>query len=132
MKNTQKILLLVLLTLSTKLHAADVTATTSYEGDTFNFELSGQKNWDYDLKRVKANGQTKVQLYVKTTDQATINQIKNINNPYVQSVSITPNAIDGKYLVEFNLKSSNVETFDYLTDQPSKLILDFYAGDGSG
>ncbi len=131
MKNTQKILLVIFLTFGCKLHAADVKAAVSYEGDTFNFELAGQKNWDYDLKRVKANGQTKVQLFVKSVDQGTINQIKNINNPYVQSVSISPNAIDNKYLIEFTLKGANIETFDYLTDQPSKLILDFYAGDGS-
>ena len=32
-------------------------------------------------------------------------------------------------MVEFTLKNNNIETFDYLTDQPSKLILDFYASE---
>lgn len=114
------------LVLSAQLQAAGVRATASLEGETFNFELSGQKNWDYELKRVKKNGQTKVQLYVKTLDKDFADRLKNISNPFVQSIKVTEKAIDNKWLIEFTLKNDNVETFDYLTDQPSRLIVDFY------
>lgn len=109
--------------------AADVKGAVSLEGETFNFELSGQKNWDYDLKRIKNKGQPKVQLYVKSLDQNFINKIQNIENPFVKSISVTQNAVDNKWLVEFVLKDETIETFDYLTDQPSKLIIDFYKTD---
>lgn len=108
------------------LAANSIKGAVSLEGETFNFELSGQKNWDYDLKRVNEKGQSKVLLFVKSLDQDFIDKIRNVENPYVQSINVTKNAIDNKWLVEFNLKNNQVETFDYLTDQPSKLIIDFY------
>jgi hypothetical protein len=111
--------------------AENVRAAVSLEGETFNFELAGQKNWDYDLKRVKVGAHTKVQLFVKSLDSSTVNGIKNIVNPFVESITATKNAIDNKWLIEFILKNDRVETFDYLTDQPSKLILDFYASDAA-
>lgn len=106
--------------------AADLKGLVSLQGETFNFELTGQKNWDYDVKRVKDKNQTKIQLLVKSIDEKAIDKIKNIENPFVKSIQVTPKAIDGKWLVEFILKDDQVETFDYLTDQPSKLIVDFY------
>lgn len=109
-----------------KSQAGDVKGAVSLEGETFNFELSGQKNWDYDLKRINQKGQPKVQLFVKSLDQNFVNKISNIENPFVKLITVTQNAIDNKWLVEFLLKNESVETFDYLTDQPSKLIIDFY------
>ncbi|MBC7741679.1 MAG: tetratricopeptide repeat protein [Bdellovibrionaceae bacterium] len=109
--------------------ASDLKGLVSLQGETFNFELTGQKNWDYDIKRVKDKSQTKIQLYVKSLDQQAIDKIKNIENPFVKSIQVTPQSVDGKWLVEFVLKNAQVETFDYLTDQPSKLIVDFYLSD---
>jgi len=106
--------------------AANIKGVVSIEGDTFNFELTGQKNWDYDLKRVTDKGQQKMQLFVKSLDKDFVDKIGNIENPFVKSIRVTQNAIDNKWLIEFILKNDQVETFDYLTDQPSKLIIDFY------
>jgi hypothetical protein len=47
-------------------------------------------------------------------------------NPFVQSVQVLPKNLDDTSVIEFTLKSEQVEAFDYLTDQPSKLIVDFY------
>lgn len=114
-----------MITAATTLVAAEINGLVKNQGETLNFELAGQKNWDYDLKRSKEKNQSKVQLFIKTSDQATLNKIKNIENSFVQSISVKE-PVDGKWLVEFILKSDNIETFDYLTDQPSKLIVDFY------
>ena len=85
--------------------AADVKGAVALEGETFNFELSGQKNWDYDLKRTKDKGQPKVQLFVKSLDQGFVDKIRNIENPFVKSIQVTKNAIDNKWLIEFILKN---------------------------
>lgn len=114
---------------SFKLYAADIKGNVSLQGETLNFELTGQKNWDYDIRRVKDKAQSKIQLYVKSLDSVAIEKIKNIENPFIKSIQVVPNALDNKWMVEFVLKSNQVETFDYLTDQPSKLIVDFYLGD---
>ena len=89
---------------STTLVAAEISGLVKNQGETLNFELAGQKNWDYDLKRSKEKNQSKVQLFIKTSDQATLNKIKNIENPFVQSISVKA-PVDGKWLVEFILKT---------------------------
>ncbi|AGH96367.1 tetratricopeptide repeat protein [Pseudobdellovibrio exovorus] len=106
--------------------ASNVKGAVNFEGETLSFELSGQQSWDYDLKRVKSKGQTKVQLEVKSADQQALEQIRNVKNPFVESIQIAESPDKKKWLVEFILKNDRVETFDYLTDQPSKLIVDFY------
>jgi len=131
MKKPFLILTLVLSAVGVKnaVAAENVKAAVSLEGETFNFELAGQKNWDYDLKRVKDGATTKVQLLVKSLDSSTVEGIKNIKNPFVESIRATQHAVDNRWMIEFVLKNDRVETFDYLTDQPSKLIVDFYASD---
>jgi len=119
---------LVLLSVQHAVIAAELSGRSTFQGETLNFELSGQKNWDYDLKRLKDKNQSKIQLLVKTTDQDILGKIQSIENPFVKSIQVKP-ADDGKTLIEFVLKSNEVETFDYLTDQPSKLIVDFYQSD---
>lgn len=119
---------LLVLVVAQSLFAAELSGRSAFQGETFNFELSGQKNWNYDLKRVKEKNQSKIQLLVKTTDQDVVGPIQNIENPFVKSIQVKPTA-DGQTLIEFILKAADVETFDYLTDQPSKLIVDFYQSD---
>ena len=114
-----------------KTQAEDLQGLVKNQGETFNFELAGQKNWDYELKRIKDKNQSKVQLFIKVTDQVSLNKIKNIENPFVKSIEVKPQPVDGRWIVEFNLKTENVDTFDYLTDQPSKLIIDFYLNDSA-
>ncbi len=113
----------------TRVQADELKGQVRNQGETFNFELAGQKNWDYDLKRIKEKSQTKIQLFLKTSDQNVISKISQIENPFVQSITVTKQPLDAKWLVEFTLKNDTTETFDYLTDQPSKLIIDFYVTD---
>jgi len=96
------------------------------QGDTLNFEISGQKNWDYDLKKIKDKSQIKVQLSLKGIDQNSLSKIKNVANNFVKSIAVLPNQVDGMSIIEFVLKDESIEAFDYLTEQPSKLVVDFY------
>lgn len=100
-------------------------------GETLNFELFGQNSWDYDLKRVKEKGTAKLLLSVKGSNSETISKIKNIENPFVSQIKVSEQKVDGKNQIEFTLKSDKVEAFDYLTDSPSKLIIDFYFDEAS-
>ena len=96
------------------------------QGDTLSFEISGQNDWNYDLKRSVEKNQTKVLLTVKGIESENYDRIKNIKNPFIKEIKVIPNGVDGKKQIEFTLSSNKVETFDYLTDYPSKLIVDFY------
>ncbi len=111
--------------------ASELIGTVKNQGETFNFELAGQKNWDYDLKKIKDKKKTKIQLLVKAVDENSVNKILPIDNPFVENITVQEKKADGKWLIEFYLKNEAVETFDYLTDQPSKLIIDFYLNDAT-
>ncbi|MES2803004.1 MAG: tetratricopeptide repeat protein [Bdellovibrionota bacterium] len=99
------------------------------QGDTLNFEVSGQKNWDYDLKRIQDGKSVKVQLQVKGLDEGSTRNLKSIQNPFVKGIKVLPKAVDGFTVIEFYLTNDSIDAFDYLTDQPSKLVVDFYKND---
>lgn len=110
----------------TKAWSSDSPVQLKTQGDTLSFELTGQNDWNYDLKRSVEKNQTKVLLTVKGIESDNYDRIKNIKNPFITGIKVIPNAVDGKKQIEFTLSSNKVETFDYLTDYPSKLIVDFY------
>lgn len=109
--------------------AANMQTHLRVQGDTLNFEVSGQKNWDYDLKRVQDGKSIKVQLQVKGLDESSTRNLKTIQNPFVKDIKVLPKAIDGFTVIEFYLANDSIDAFDYLTDQPSKLVVDFYKND---
>ncbi len=96
------------------------------QGDTLSLELTGQTDWSYDLKRKIEKNQTKVLLVVNGLDEQLYERLKNTKNSLIKSIQVKADGPDGKKQIEFTLSSSKVETFDYLTDHPSKLIIDFY------
>lgn len=106
--------------------AKKVTGEINFQGDTVHLELTGQQNWDYDVKRVEKQGQTMVEMTVPALDEATIQSFQNFKSEFVPKVTVDRNGPDGKSIVQFTLSGENIETFDYLTDQPSRLIMDFY------
>lgn len=109
--------------------AAGMQTNLRVQGDTLNFEVSGQKNWDYDLKRVQEGKTVKVQVQVKGLDEASTRNLKNVQNPFVKEVKVQPKGADGFTVIEFILVNDSIDAFDYLTDQPSKLVVDFYKND---
>lgn len=121
-------LIFVFVLLFTRLNAvaSSLQASVKLQGETLNFEVAGQKNWDYDVRRLTEKGLTKVQLLIKSAKPEQLNNIKNVANPFVKSVQLLKETLDGATVVEFTLADSTIEAFDYLTDQPSKLIIDFY------
>jgi tetratricopeptide (TPR) repeat protein len=55
-----------------------------------------------------------------------VKNLTSFKSDLVSSVSVDKKGPDGKYVVTFHLVNDDVESFDYLTDQPSRLIMDFY------
>ncbi|WP_413575971.1 tetratricopeptide repeat protein [Bdellovibrio sp. HCB290] len=103
-----------------------VNGFINFQGDTVHLELLGQQNWDYDVKRLDDKGQTIVRMTVPALDESTIKSLNTFKSDMVTKVSVDPQGADGKSVVSFTLSGENIETFDYLTDQPSRLIMDFY------
>ena len=128
----QTILILGLLTVFIpKSVLAELKTQLKLQGETLNFEILGQKSWDYDIKRETVGKQTKVVLKIKGLPEAIEKTLKLQANPYVADIKVQPADLDKVTTIEFFLKNENVEAFDYLTDQPSKLIVDFYANESA-
>jgi tetratricopeptide (TPR) repeat protein len=107
-------------------HAEKVTALISDQGDTIHLELAGQQNWNYDLRRVDKAGKPSMQLTVDAIDEASLNKLKKFKSEMVGAVTVDKAGPDGKYILNFAVDGDKVESFDYLTDQPSRLIVDFF------
>lgn len=106
--------------------AAKVSGIINFQGDTVHLELTGQQSWDYDVKRLDKGGKTVVEMIVPALDEATISALSAFKSDYVSSVAVERKGPDGKHVIQFTLAGESIETFDYLTDQPSRLIMDFY------
>lgn len=91
--------------------------------DTAHLEFEGQKNWNYELQRVS---KSKVVLTLPPFDEATEVRLKTFNDPFIKKVSVSKAGPDNTFQVTFELADASVESFDYLTDDPSRLIVDFY------
>lgn len=100
-----------------------VQAEISRQADTAHLELKGLKNWRYDVQK---SGERKVTLSIPPIDPASVARLQGFSDSLVESVTVDKNGADGGYSVQFTLVNSDVESFDYLTDEPSRLIIDFY------
>ncbi|MNJ93220.1 tol-pal system protein YbgF [compost metagenome] len=106
--------------------ANKVNGFINYQGDTVHLELMGRTNWTYDIKRIDKKGETIVEMTVDPLDESTVKALSSFKSEYVTAVGVDSKGPDGKYVVSFTLSGEEIDTFDYLTDQPSRLILDFY------
>ncbi len=91
--------------------------------DTAHLEFEGLKNWNYQIERPEKD---KVILTIPAFDAATEAKLNSFSDPLVKSVTVEKSGPDDTYQIEFKLANPNVDSFDYLTDDPSRLIIDFY------
>jgi tetratricopeptide (TPR) repeat protein len=107
--------------------AAKISSSISDQGDTIHLEFAGQQNWEYDLSPIEKSGKKFLQLNVDPIDDASIAKLIAFKSDLVKGITVDKSGPDGKYVVNFEVSGDNTESFDYLTDQPSRLIVDFYA-----
>ena len=118
-----KILILMALVLgSSPVFGQAVVGKINRIGDATHLEFKGRKNWNYDVNRKDGS----IRVVVPAFDELTEVNLRTWVGPYIDSVKIDKTGPDNRYIVNFKLTGQNVEVFDYLTDDPSRLILDFY------
>ncbi len=102
-----------------------VEGNITQQGDTVHFELQGQNQWVYDIKKIDGK-QTQFQVSVPKLSDSTVKSLNSFSSSLVKSVQVDRNGPDGKDTLTFVVSDSNIEPFDYLTEKPSKLIIDFF------
>lgn len=124
-------MIISVLFVSKQVDAKALQAQLSFNGDTVHFEMSGATNWDYDLNKKNINGTYQIEMLIPAIDDQSIKKISGFSSELVKKVVVNKAGQDGKYILKFELAGNEVETFDYLTDQPSKLIVDFFVTEGN-
>ena len=116
--------LLILLSLSfTTVEAASVSGSISRVGDATHLEFTGLKEWKY---RLEQTSKTSVEIYLPPFDEKTLVELQTWTDRFIDQISIDRAAADGQYKLTVQLKKAEIETFDYLTDEPSRLIIDIF------
>ena len=100
-----------------------VQGDISRVGDATHLEFKGLSKWNYDLNKDADN---KVVLTVPAFDKKTEVSLQTWTGQFIDGIEIQKNGSDGRYKVVFRLSDDTVENFDYLTDDPSRLIIDFF------
>lgn len=103
---------------------AQVTVETSRIGDATHFEFRGASEWKYDIKREGKNGETIV-LRVPALKPEDAQKLKSLRDSLITSVQINDKAIDNSMELKFSV-GAQTDFFDYIADQPSRLIVDFF------
>lgn len=100
-----------------------VQAEISRNADSTHLEFKGLKSWRYELQK---EGQKKITLSVPALDTSSVARLQGFTDALVNGIKVDKHGPDNSYLVQFELTGDDVESFDYLTDDPSRLIIDFY------
>lgn len=103
-----------------------VDAQIYQQGDTVHLQFSGQKNWIYEIKKSALKKGAMIEVLIPALNPASINQISGFQSSLIKSVKVDQNGPDGKHVLFFETADPEIETFDYLTESPSKLIVDFF------
>jgi tetratricopeptide (TPR) repeat protein len=111
--------------------ALSVDAQISNMGDTTHVEFSGLSQWDYDIQKKVAKSQTIVDLIVPPLSAAAMEQLSSFRSADVKNIVINQKGPDGKVIVTLTMAGNSVDAFDYLTDQPSRLVIDIFKQKGS-
>ncbi len=99
----------------------------SQQGETIHLELSGQSQWDYQLNKVDLpNKNISFQLLVPKLSSSDQMDLKAFKHPLLEKIEVNDAGPDGQTVVNFYPKYKNLEAFDYLTEKPSRLIVDFF------
>lgn len=106
--------------------ASLVRGKITSQGPTNSLVLSGQKNWIYQLTKAQANSQPVIVLESDRIEAADLAIIQKWTSPLIEKIEVVKDSPEGRSILRVFPKSAEVEVFDYQTDQPSKLILDFY------
>lgn len=120
------VLIGLLVLTSIKVQAALLDVESSVLGDTAHFEFRGQETWNYDIKKINEGKKSWIELRVPALGDAALSKIKSFKGGPVTSVQVNSAGPDRTHVLKLVLDTGDVESFDYLTDQPSRLILDLY------
>ncbi len=104
--------------------ASEISGNVSRIGNATHLEFTGRKEWKYQIER--QTDPRRLKIYLPPTTSEVRKLLENWKDNYIKDVSIDQNGLDGSHVVNLELTSPKIQYFDYVTDQPSRLIIDFF------
>ncbi len=105
--------------------SANVSVASENANGVMHFEFNGREIWDYKL--VRENDRVVSVEIDQLTDKAIV-QLKILKNDFIEKIDIQP-GVNLKHKIVFHLREKGIQSFDYVTDQPSRLVVDFFKED---
>lgn len=105
--------------------AKSIRAEFSRIGDASHFEFEGPGAERYKMEK-QASGE--VVLRLPSLDDASIRRLKQMADGQVKITKVGEPGVDGMIEVRFSAPKS-VDYFDYVSDQPTRLVVDFFPAD---
>ncbi|MCB0377369.1 MAG: tetratricopeptide repeat protein [Bdellovibrionales bacterium] len=93
-------------------------------GDMTHFEFRGRKNWEYTLGK---EGDV-VELIVPRLGSKDIESLQSYSGLLVKKITVD-DSVENKTKIKMELADEFVENFDYLTQEPSHLVIDFFVSE---
>ncbi len=121
------VLALALAALEASADNAEIGLEIMRIGDATHFEFSGAVEWKYDLKREGGKG-NRVVMRLKGLKPEALNKLRGISDSLIKTVKINEKGIDDGVEIAFQV-AEKTDFFDYISDQPARLILDFFPQD---
>lgn len=105
--------------------AESETVTVNHINDVTHIEISGLGASDYQINKKDKT----VVLKFNQLGEEKLNSLKNYKDKHILAVDLQKSPSLDQDVVTLKLASSSIEMFDYLTDSPSSLSIDFYLDD---
>lgn len=109
--------------------AGEIRSEFSKIGDASHFEFEGTGAERYKIR--KGETDSSVVLLMPSLDESSLRRLKAVTDSQVKISQINPNGPDGMIEVHFEL-AKGIDYFDYVSDQPTRLVLDFFSGAAPG
>lgn len=98
-------------------------------GDASHFEFSGLTQWKYEIKTAGPH-QERVTVQLPRLSNQAVARLKALDSPWVRNIAVEQGDLDGTMRITFDLVKGT-DFFDYISDEPSQLVLDLFPKDGN-
>jgi tetratricopeptide (TPR) repeat protein len=103
-----------------------VHANISRIGDAAHLELTGLSNWKYEIKKQTEAGKNVLVLETKPLDEKSMLSLRTYSDELIEKMTVKPQSIDDLTEVRIYLKKANLDSFDYLSEEPSRWVIDIF------
>ena len=103
-----------------------VNATISRIGDATHLELTGVSSSKYEIKKQGEANKNILILESKPLNEKSSLLLKTYKDELIEKVAIDTHGIDELTEIKIYLKKKDLDSFDYMSDQPSRWVVDIF------